>query len=479
MNRLKQYFKDYYVLNDINGILFWDNATNLPSNSIGSRSEQMSILSKFSDKIFRNTDVLEELANTQNLKLSDLDQKNLNLMNNIITRENAVDPILKTKLIEQKLKCEHLWRQARENNDVSIIEDEFNNLLNLVHEEASQLSLITKLSPYDSLITKYDIDYNSSKIDNIFNIIQKEIIPNYLSADKINDPKVYHSNISENEILRQTKKRLEELNFDFSMGRIDQSHHPFCGGANNDVRITTRFEENILETLSALFHETGHGVYEQNRPKELLYEPVGQSRSLSVHESQSLFYENHIFKTKEYFTKFAEIFDNKNELFKSFNDHYHTIRYNPVRVSSDEFSYPIHVYIRYEIEKVIFSEKIKFQDIKSLWNSMYQENLNINLSNDSEGVLQDIHWYEGIFGYFPTYALGAMISSQIKYNCPYYEEFLKKPEPEIIKNIANWLNKNVHQRASLYSSDEMLQSISGEKLNPTYYSRHLKERFVK
>ena len=479
MNKLKQYFKDYYVLNDINGILFWDNATNLPSNSIGSRSEQMSILSKFSDKIFRNPDVLEELVSAQNLKLSDLDQKNLNLMNDIITRENAVDPILKTKLIEQKLKCEHLWREARQNNDVSIIEDEFNNLLNLVHEEASQLSSITKLSPYDSLITKYDIDYNSSKIDNIFNVIQKEIIPNYLSADKINDPKFYHSNISENEILRQTKKRLEELNFDFSKGRIDQSHHPFCGGANNDVRITTRFEENILETLSALFHETGHGVYEQNRPKELLYEPVGQSRSLSVHESQSLFYENHIFKTKEYFTKFAEIFDNKNELFKSFNDHYHTIRYNPVRVSSDEFSYPIHVYIRYEIEKVIFSEKIKFQDIKNLWNSMYQKNLNINLSNDSEGVLQDIHWYEGIFGYFPTYALGAMISSQIKYNCPYYEEFLKKPEPEIIKNIANWLNKNVHQRASLCSSDEMLQSISGEKLNPTYYSRHLKERFVK
>ena len=479
MNKLKQYFKDYYVLNDINGILFWDNATNLPSNSIGSRSEQMSILSKFSDKIFRNPDVLEELVSAQNLKLSDLDQKNLNLMNDIIIRENAVDPILKTKLIEQKLKCEHLWREARQNNDVSIIEDEFNNLLNLVHEEASQLSSITKLSPYDSLITKYDIDYNSSKIDNIFNVIQKEIIPNYLSADKINDPKFYHSNILENEILRQTKKRLEELNFDFSKGRIDQSHHPFCGGANNDVRITTRFEENILETLSALFHETGHGVYEQNRPKELLYEPVGQSRSLSVHESQSLFYENHIFKTKEYFTKFAEIFDNKNELFKSFNDHYHTIRYNPVRVSSDEFSYPIHVYIRYEIEKVIFSEKIKFQDIKNLWNSMYQKNLNINLSNDSEGVLQDIHWYEGIFGYFPTYALGAMISSQIKYNCPYYEEFLKKPEPEIIKNIANWLNKNVHQRASLYSSDEMLQSISGEKLNPTYYSRHLKERFVK
>ena len=479
MDKLKEYFKDYYVLKDVNGILFWDNATNLPSDSIGSRTEQMSILSKLTDKIFRNPEVLDDLADTKNLKLSDLDQKNLKLMKDIIIRENAVDPILKTKLIEQKLKCEHLWREARQNNDVSIIEDEFNNLLNFVHEESLQLSTITKLSPYDSLISKYDIDYNSNKIDNIFDIIQKEIIPNYLSADKINDPTVYRATISENEILNQTKEKLAELNFNFAQGRIDQSHHPFCGGANSDVRITTRFENNILETLSALFHETGHGVYEQNRPKELLYEPVGQSRSLSVHESQSLFYENHIFKTNEYFIKFAEIFDNKNELLKSFKDHYHTIRYNPVRVSSDEFSYPIHVYIRYEIEKVIFSEKIKFQDIRNLWNSMYQKYLNINLVNDTDGVLQDIHWYEGIFGYFPTYALGAMISSQIKYNCPYYEDFLKKPESENIKNIANWLNKNIHQRASLYSSDEMLQNISGEKLNPSYYSRHLRERFLK
>jgi carboxypeptidase Taq len=110
---------------------------------------------------------------------------------------------------------------------------------------------------------------------------------------------------------------------------------------------------------------------------------------------------------------------------------------------------------------------------------MYLKYLNINLLNDTDGVLQDIHWYEGIFGYFPTYALGAMMSSQIKYNCPYYEEFLKKPEPENINNIANWLNKNIHQRASLYSSDEMLQNISGEKLNSSYYSRHLRERFVK
>ena len=479
MDRLKQYFKNYYVLNDISGILFWDNATNLPIKSLNSRTEQMSILSDFTDKIFRDPELLKELHNAKNLKLSDLDKKNLNLMNDIILRENSVDTALKAKLINQKIKCEHLWRDARQKNDASIVEDEFNNLLNLVHEESLQLSNATKLSPYDSLISKYDIDYNTIKIDNTFNIIKSEIIPHYLAADKIENPYVYNLSISESEILDHTKKKLEELNFDFDQGRIDYSHHPFCGGANNDVRITTRFENNILETLAALFHETGHGVYEQNRPSDIIYEPVGQSRSLSVHESQSLFYENHIFKTNEYFEKFSEIFNKNDDLFKSFFDHYHTIRLNPIRVSSDEFSYPIHVYIRYEIEKIIFTEKINFKDIKNLWNSMYLEYLNVNLTNDSDGVLQDIHWYEGIFGYFPTYALGAMMSSQIKYNCPHYKVFLEKPGVDNLKNIANWLNKNIHQKASLYSSDEMLQSISGENLNPIYYLKHLRERFIK
>ncbi len=479
MDKLKKYFRNYYILNDISGILFWDNATNLPTNSISSRTEQMSILSHYTDKIFRESEVLEELSKSKNLKLSELDHKNLILMNNIIIRENSVDPILKEKLIKQKLKCEHLWRDARKKNDVSVIENEFNDLLSLVHEEASQLAQVTKLSPYDSLISKYDMDYNSSQIDEIFNIIKLEIIPHYLASNKIKDPSVCHLSTSENEVLKQTKNKLAELKFDFTRGRIDQSHHPFCGGANNDIRITTRFENNILETLAALFHETGHGVYEQNRPSDILYEPIGQSRSLSIHESQSLFYENHIFKTKKYFTKFSEIFSNKDCMLKSFLDHYHTIRLNPIRVSSDEFSYPIHVYIRYEIEKVIFTEKIKFKDIQNLWNSMYKEFLDIDLHNDTDGVLQDIHWYEGIFGYFPTYALGAMISSQIKYCCPFYNDFLQKPESRNIKNIANWLNTNIHQKASLYSADEMLQNISGEKLNSSYYSKHLKDRFIK
>ena len=326
--------------------------------------------------------------------------------------------------------------------------------------------------------SKIQEDYDSSKIDQVFLVIEREIIPKYLDIKKIKSPHVYKSNISDSEILKMIKVKLKQLNFDFDRGRIDQSHHPFCGGATNDVRITTRFEDNILESLSALFHETGHGVYEQNRPNEYLYEPLGQSRSLSVHESQSLFFENHIFKSKVYFNTINNIFDNSKDLEKSFLEHYHTVRVNPIRVSADEFSYPIHVYIRYKIEKEIFKNKIKFKDIKNLWNENYLNNLSINLISETEGVLQDIHWYEGIFGYFPTYALGAMIASQIKFNCPLFDIFTDNPNEENINNLIIWLNTNIHQKASLYSSDEMLQSISGENLNPKFYLDHLVDRFI-
>jgi len=479
MDKLREYFKNYYVLNDVSGVLFWDNATNLPKKSIDSRSEQMSVLSKFTDKIFRSEDLKEEIEKAENTKLSNEDSKCLELMKNIILKENATDPDLKSLLIKKKLTCEHLWREARSKNDSTIIEKDFNELLELVHEESSQLSQATGLSPYDSLISKYDIDYDSTKIDEVFSVIEKEIIPKYLEIKKISSPYVYKSNISDSKLLDCVKKKLEQLKFDFNRGRIDQSHHPFCGGATNDVRITTRFEDNILESLSALFHETGHGVYEQNRPIQYLYEPLGQSRSLSVHESQSLFFENHIFKSKVYFKTINNIFGNSKDLEKSFLDHYHTVRINPIRVSADEFSYPIHVYIRYKIEKEIFENQIKFDDIKNLWNKNYLDYLSINLTSDTEGILQDIHWYEGIFGYFPTYALGAMIASQIKYNCPLFSIFLENPDAENISNLIVWLNTNIHQKASLYSSDEMLQTISGEVLNSKYYLDHLVDRFVK
>ena len=170
-------------------------------------------------------------------------------------------------------------------------------------------------------------------------------------------------------------------------------------------------------------------------------------------------------------------FNNQEDLLNIFKQNYHSVRINPIRVSSDEFSYPIHIYIRYEIEKIIFSENIDLSDIKEIWNKMYKDMLDIDVTNDSEGILQDIHWFEGMYGYFPTYATGAMMASQLKYNCPSYDQFITSPNVKNIEDISQWLIDNVHQFGSELSTSEILNKISHEDLNPNYLVKHLKERF--
>ena len=235
MDNLKKYFKNYYVLNDISGILFWDNATNLPAKSIESRSDQMSILAEYIDQELRNQNIIQEINLNKNKDLNDHNKKNLLLMESIVLKENAVDGLLKSQLVKKKLKCEHLWREAREKNDVSIIEKDFDELLLLVHEEASQLSKSLSLNPYDALISNYDRDYDSSKIDKLFEIIKTDIIPQYLNLEKISSPSIFKTDLSKDDIFESTNLKLKELGFNFDYGRIDQSMHPFCGGANKDV----------------------------------------------------------------------------------------------------------------------------------------------------------------------------------------------------------------------------------------------------
>ncbi len=477
MDELKKIFQEYYTLNDIGGILFWDNATYLPQNSSDSRSEQLAVLSRLSDKTLRNSKILDIINSVQINELSDYDKKNFFLMKDVINQENSVDPLLKEKLTRKKIQCEQAWRLARERNDILIVKELFNDVLSLTIEEAKQLSVNSGKLPYDSLINKYDMDLSSLKIDNLFSVIREKIIPTYLNINKIKNAKIPELDINNSDLLEEMKFFLKALKFDFNRGRIDLSNHPFCGGANNDIRITTRFEKNAFESLSALFHETGHGLYEQNRPHESLYQPIGQARSLTFHESQSLFFENHIFKSLNFFKIIIQNFSNKDDLLNIFKQNYHSVRINPIRVSADEFSYPIHIYIRYEIEKIIFAENLDLMDIKELWNKMYKEMLDINISNDSEGILQDIHWFEGMYGYFPTYATGAMMASQLKYNCPSYSRFAENPNTKNMSNVSDWLIDNIHQFGSEYSASEVLSKISQEDLNPIYLVKHLKERF--
>ena len=281
-------------------------------------------------------------------------------------------------------------------------------------------------------------------------------------------------------------KVMKQLGFDFNKGRIDISAHPFCGGVPEDVRLTTRYDKkDFLQSLMGTIHETGHALYEQNLPQDLLALPVGQARSMGIHESQSLFFEMQIGRSAEFLKSIhpyiAESFGKKEELaLDNLIKIYSKVEASFIRVDADEVTYASHVILRYEIERALMNGEIETSDIPDMWNDKMQEALGLNTKgNYKDGCMQDVHWSEGLFGYFPSYTLGAMYAAQ-QFNA------VKKAYPNIYESIANgdlsetksWLKENIWSNASIYSTDELMTKATGETLNPRYFKAHLENRYL-
>ena len=267
---------------------------------------------------------------------------------------------------------------------------------------------------------------------------------------------------------------------------MDVSVHPFCGGGHpTDVRITTRYRsESFIDSLFAVIHETGHGLYEQGRMSGFMDLPVSESLTMAIHESQSLFWERMIAQNfyfcDYYLNLFVETFPealqgvSSNTLYAAIN------RCDPsfIRVEADEVTYPLHIILRYEIEKGLFDESISVKDLPDVWNDKMEEYLGVRPSSNSEGVLQDVHWSGGAFGYFPSYTLGAM------YACQFYSKMLLDLNdiPENIKGgnfsyIKKWLNDNIHKQGRLYSPENLIYKVTGDEINPDFFISYLKQKY--
>ncbi|MEO7106808.1 MAG: carboxypeptidase M32, partial [Rhodoferax sp.] len=276
------------------------------------------------------------------------------------------------------------------------------------------------------------------------------------------------------------------LGFDFEAGRLDISTHPFCGGVPQDVRITTRYNPtSFAPSLMGIIHETGHARYEQRLPRDTLYLPVGRARSMGIHESQSLSFEMQLARSPAFMQLIAPLVtkhlgeqtafgaDNLARLFTRVNRGF-------IRVDADELTYPAHVILRFEIERALISGEIEADDIPDLWTSKMQEYLGVNVAgNFDSGSLQDIHWPAGMFGYFPSYTLGAMYAAQ-------YFATIRKLHPDMDTRIANgdlspvmnWLDANIWSQASRWSTDTLVTRATGEPLNAKHFRKHLEARYL-
>ena len=490
-SKLKNLFEEQSLLNDINGILSWDMATYMPAKSRNQRKKQIKVLYDYKKKIFNEIKKNELFNRIEELKLDHKDRINIELMKDKFEYFETISFDRIQKKTSLSIECEGLWREAKEKSDFTIVKDSFNKLMKLTKEESEILSQKKQLSKYDCLLLKYDRSLNSKKLKKLFNHIEKFInlkLP-IIEKNQKNETNLLDANkkLSEEEQFNLSKVFMKKLGFDFSKGRIDKSMHPFCGGSTDDVRITTRFDENdAFSCFDALMHETGHALYEQGLPSNWAHQPIGSAAGMSLHESQSLFIEKQIIKSlpvSKYLEKILQeklgkvskewtsqkIFKSRNRVKKSF-----------IRVDADEVTYPLHIIHRFNIECKIINENINEVHLPDLWNDEFLKIFGMKVDCDTNGCLQDIHWFGGDFGYFPTYSVGAFIAAQLSNEIKnQFPDLNTKLENGDFQQIIEWLRINIHQKGNESKINELLTTSTQEILNLKYFKNHIINRFVK
>ena len=484
---LKNLFEEQSLINDISGFLNWDMATYMPENSRKQRIKQITKLYDYRKNIFNVIKKNNFFQQVNDLELNKFDKINFELMKNKFDYFNSISTDKLKKKAALSIECEGLWRQARQKSNFNIVKKSFSRLVKLIKEESEILSQIKNKEKYDFLLLKYDRSLDSKKLFTIFNRVEK-FIKKKLPLIKKNQKNIeIKDSLNEQDQFKLSKIFMKQLGFDFSRGRIDKSLHPFCGGGTQDVRITTRFsEEDSFSCFDALMHETGHALYEQGLPKKWAHQPIGSAGGMSLHESQSLFIEMQIIKSlpvSQFIQKTLEDNIGKDPNIWS-SEVIYNIRNNAepgyIRVDSDEVHYPLHIIHRFNIEYKIIEEEANVEYLPDLWNEEFSKILRLDVHDDKSGCLQDIHWYGGDFGYFPTYSIGAFIAAQLAYKVRKevinFDLNLKEGN---FKPIIKWLRENIHSRGNFLKIDELLQESTEENLNLKYFENHIIDRYLK
>lgn len=342
---------------------------------------------------------------------------------------------------------------------------------------------------YDVMLNEHEKDFNSELLDEFFSQLKEEIVP-LLKEIKENGKEIDDSFLVGGYPVEKQKEMAEFLaeyvGFDFHKGVLSESAHPFTTNLHNhDVRITTSYHDRMDSSMFSVIHEAGHGLYELGIGDEITQTPVGQGTSMGVHESQSRFFENIIGRKEAFwepiYGKLVELYPDKleNIPLEKFVEAINKVEPSFIRTEADELTYSLHIMIRYEIEKMIVEEDIDLKKLPEIWADKYEEYLGIRPENPSEGILQDIHWSQGMFGYFPSYALGNAFGAQLYYHMQKEMELDELLRTKRIDVIRDYLKENVHQFGKMKTSREILKDVTGEDFNPQYFIRYLKEKYRK
>jgi carboxypeptidase Taq len=489
--QLEQEFRRLHAFRGAASLLRWDAAVMMPRGSADVRGEQLAALDSECHVLLTSPKVsrLIERAQAAASQLEDWQLANLREMRRERDHAIATPLSLVTRLARATAVAEVRWLEAKQENNFALFAPHLEEVIALTRDKAQVLSQALGLAPYDSLIDEFSPGFLSAEIDQLFRVVSRRLpnlIREAIELQAASPPLPLSGKVGTSKQRSLSVEVMRALGFPFDRGRLDESDHPSTEGVNGDVRVTTRFDlRDPFSGLMGVLHETGQAMYDLGLPEAWRDQPVGRDRGMALEESQSLMLEMIIGRSRPFLRYLRPLLE------KHFGvtgpeweveNLYRTlirVRRGAVRVDADELTYPVHVMLRYDLEKRIFDGTLPVRDLPEAWREGLDQKLGIRPADDAEGCLQDHHWAIGSFGYFPCYALGGFIAAQLyeklRNDLP---EFDREVEAGRFGGLFEWLRENVHSHGASLGSQELIKRATGKTLTAAPWLRYAEGKYL-
>jgi len=490
MNQILDAYKPMWSLNHAISLMGWDFETYMPTKGTEERGVADSQLHMLHKDLLLNKDFVGLVESAKKLEgLGDLEKGIVRVLDREITKQIKIPRELTQAESLERIRGNMVWRKAREKSDYMMYAPHLKKMINIKKKIAEKIGY--EKHPYDALLDSFEEGLTVEDLDKVFGgltprieKILKKLVDSgspFCEESKFGKPKYDIQRVDE-----LNRDILALLQYDMKRFRMDVSTHPFTETMGlNDVRITTRYEgTDFKKSISSTIHEAGHALYDLQCDKSLSFTPLQGGSSLALHESQSRFWENIVGRSLPFVQLIAPLIRKQVSFAKQATDdelylYFNNVKADYIRVDADEVTYNLHIAIRYEIEKKIFGDELSVSEIPEFWNDRMEQLLGVRPTKDSHGVLQDTHWSSGLFGYFPTYTLGnlvsAIIASKMRKDLEGYEEDIMSGN---LKPIREWLRLKIHQHGSVYAPKMLLNNTFNEDYNPDYFVTYIETKYL-
>lgn len=483
---LKKKMYEIKQLESIGALLSWDMEVMMPQGSDrGFRADQSSLINGLTHERFTDPSLEKLVASLlDDQKLNEQDREEVRILKKNIVKSKKLNKEFVERMSKLTSEAYSVWEKAKTNSDFKLFESSLSSIVDILKEKCELIGY--EAHPYDALMDDFEEGMTVAKLDPLFEDVKGRLGSLIKKVLTIQGPKTNYLS-QQFEVTKQQNlinKILSLMQVNKDLFRMDISSHPFCTNFHSsDIRMTTRYNENdLMSSIWSAIHESGHGLYEMGLSQGVVGMPSSAAVSLGIHESQSRFWENNVGRSQAFidaiFPLIVEYFPlqmkdlSPKDLFSEIN----YVEPSLIRTESDELTYHYHIMIRYEIEKKLISGQLKVADVKEYWNDMYKQYLNIDVPNDANGCLQDVHWSFGGMGYFPTYSLGSFFAAQWYLEMNKNNALIDQIKHNKFKEINQWHSEHIHQYGSLYTSEKLCIKATGKPLDFGCFEQYVLEK---